>query len=241
MLTRQLRHLRQLFLLQGGVNGFHEIHHTAVGHLGTHGRYDVLLFQPVALGIGQVALQRASRRHVDAVVLIAHYHHQSFVAIADAVLVADILCHAEGVVVLNVVDNNDDRLDAQFFFKLLERDVHAVYCSLSQHTVGIGNILCSVLQIGDGNVLRIPIDCLRRGSIAIHQGTGSRSAFVSRHVSSAAYHCQKNADDESPSPDFAPTEPFWVGQLVVVEQLAALTHVFTFQHIVLLRVLTTQT
>ena len=45
-------------------------------------------------------------------VKIADHYHQSTVISAYAIFVSDILGKTEGVVVLNVIDNNDNRLDA---------------------------------------------------------------------------------------------------------------------------------
>ena len=118
----------------------------------------------MALGIGQISLQGTSWRYVDAVVLVAHHHHESFVAIAHTIFITHILGKTEGVVVLDMVDHDDDRLHAQLVVQTLQRDVHVVNGLLGQYVIGIGDILCGILQEGDGDVLSIPEGSLLRGA-----------------------------------------------------------------------------
>ena len=102
----------QLLLLKGRVEGLYEVYHRTVGLLFTHKGYRIFLFQSMTLHIGEVALQRASWRDVEGVVLVTGDNHQSTIAIPYAILVAYILRQAERVVIGDVVDKDDKRLNA---------------------------------------------------------------------------------------------------------------------------------
>ena len=59
-------------------------------------------------------------------VKITNHHHQSSVIPSHAIFITYILSEAKGVVILNMVDNDNSRLNAQFLVKTLESLVHLV-------------------------------------------------------------------------------------------------------------------
>ena len=196
----------------------------------------------MALGVRQVALQGAARRNVDGVVLVATDHDESAVAAPYAVLVAHVLGHAEGVVVLYVVDDDDYGLYTELNLNALQRSVHAVYGGLGKHVVGVGDVLRRVLQIGNRDVVSIPIghrlggvDCLRGG----WRGLCSRGV-ANGYGRSATHHGRQRADDEYPPPQAPALGPFRVRAFIVLRQLVALADIFAGQRLVALGVLLLQ-
>ena len=59
-------------------------------------------------------------------VLVADNNHQSSVTASYTIFITYVLRHAERVVILNTIDNNDDRFNAQLCVQPLQRRVHLV-------------------------------------------------------------------------------------------------------------------
>ena len=93
-------------------------------------------------------------------ILITHNDDQSPVVFSHSVFVSHILCKAERIVILDMVDDDDDTLNTQFCVQTFQCHVHLVYRVLCQHMIWVRHILVGILQMRYGDVLRIPIPLL---------------------------------------------------------------------------------
>ena len=174
-------------------------------------------------------------------VLITHNDNQSSVLISYTIFITHVLGHTVGVIVLDMVHYDEDRLDAQFVLQTLQGDIHAVYRLLLQNVVGVRHILRRVFQIGNGDIVRIPV-CL--GSLA-DSLTGCRSGVRTlfgngSQMAQTAHKQEHNAHVEEYAPALTPCGPNWIGLLVGGKQQASLLLVLLSQYIVLVRILLLQ-
>ena len=141
-------HLGKRLVLHERIETFSQIKHRTIGLLGLHAGYDIALLKLIALGIGEIGFERASRRHVDGVILIANDDDESSIVATHTKAVANVLSKAEGIVVLDVVYHDNCRLDAQLIVELKHSLVDAANCCWREYTIGIGDILGAIGQVG---------------------------------------------------------------------------------------------
>ena len=89
-------------------------------------------------------------------ILIGQYNQQASVVAAHTVFVAHILCHAEGVGVFHMVDDDEHRLHVEFAVQFTEIVVGTVAEFFREDVVGVANELCGVAQIDHVDVVGIP-------------------------------------------------------------------------------------
>ena len=168
-------------------------------------------------------------------VQIAHHDDQSAVLNAYAIFIANVLSHTERIVVLYMVDNDKDGLYIQFFFKALQRYVHAVYGPLREYAIRVRHVLAGVLKIGYGNVFCVPVGSL----LCIAAQCGSSTLLI-RQRGATANQSRHEATKENPYPDVAPFCPFGIAFFVGRCYFVTLLPIFALQSFVALGVLAFQ-
>ena len=146
--------------------------------------------------VGQMGFEASSGRNVDGMVFVAHDNHQSEVVATHAKAISYILRHSERVVVFDVIHHNHRRFDAKLVVELQHSLVDATDGRFSKHVVGIRDVLRAVGEVGQFDVVGVPIgDLLFRRAL--------RSSLQCNLFATIAEKRADEAENEQPSPQIS--------------------------------------
>ena len=159
-------HRPLIYRLNSSTSAFHLIIYSTAhrgyslaGSILAHVFHDAGTCNIITVHIRQLSFQSAAGSDEVLVVFHGNHDNQSPAAflVADAILVAHILCHPESILVSHPAHDDEHILHATLQLQLLQVEISRILECPIHIAIGIRNILRGVLKEGNRHIIRIPL------------------------------------------------------------------------------------